>query len=267
MISFDLELGSVREGDGPWLPLGSREGFELASRVWLRAGWDAKYVYRFTWLGRPVIQLPEDLIRVQEAIHEVRPTVVIETGVAHGGSLVFHASLLSVLGGGRVIGIDVEIRPHNRQAIETHELAGMITLIEGDSVAPDALSQVRSLLREGDRVMVLLDSAHTRRHVLAELEAYGPMVSPGSYLAAADGIMEDLEGAPRSAPGWGTDNPAAAVRDFLLSHPEFVVAAPAQAFNEGVGSVTPTYWKQGWLRRGAGGSGTTEGVPSRKIDG
>src|SRR2546423_14250358 len=122
MITFDLEKGEVtvsgEEGGATTYPLTSPQAFALVSRAWLRAGWDTKYIYSFTWLGRPIIQLPEDMIRLQEAVYTVKPTVIIETGIAHGGSLVFYASLLKAMGGGRGIGVDVEIRPHNRRAIE-----------------------------------------------------------------------------------------------------------------------------------------------------
>src|ERR1700737_3266137 len=193
-VTVDDESGTVTyELDTP-------EAFAAVSRAWLRVGWDTKHVYSFTWLGRPIIQLPEDMFRVQEAIYAVKPTLIIETGVAHGGSLIFYASLLKAMGGGRVIGIDVEIRPPNRRDIETHELSPMITLVEGSSTAPNVVEHVRSLRRAEDRTFVMLDSNHTKAHVLAELQAYAGLVTPGSYIVAADGIMADLEGAPRSGP-------------------------------------------------------------------
>src|ERR1043165_10147614 len=140
-IVISLEKGEVLIGGAKHL-IGSPEAFAAISRAWLRSGWDTKYVYGFTWLGRPVIQLPEDLIRVQEVIYRVKPDAIIETGVAHGGSLVFYASLLAAMGRGRVIGIDVDIRPHNRAAIEAHPLAARITLIEGDSILPATVDRV-----------------------------------------------------------------------------------------------------------------------------
>jgi len=160
-LLIDTDAGVVQEGDTSH-PIGSAKAFSLISRAWLRSGWDAKYVYGFTWLGRPVIQLPEDMLRIQEVIYRVRPTVILETGVAHGGSLVYYASLLQLIGGGRVIGVDVEIRHHNRRAIEAHELASHITLIEGDSVAPATLERVRAHIGPQDTVLVMLDSNHTR---------------------------------------------------------------------------------------------------------
>src|SRR6185369_4105947 len=128
----------VREEYG----IGTPEAFRILSKLWLRSGWDTKYVYSFTWLGRPIIQLPEDLIRVQEVIYRVKPDVIVETGVAHGGTLVFYATLCKAMGRGRVIGIDIDIRAHNRAAIENHELASYITLVSGDSIAADTIAQV-----------------------------------------------------------------------------------------------------------------------------
>jgi cephalosporin hydroxylase len=252
MISIDLERGLITvdvAGRKTTHALGSPEGFKILSAAWVRAGWDAKYVYSFTWMGRPVIQLPEDLIRVQEAIYRLRPTVIVETGVAHGGSLIFYASLLKAMGHGRVIGIDIEIRPHNRRAIEKHELAHLITLVEGSSTASAVVQQVRTLLRPDDRVFVMLDSNHSKEHVLAELKAYADLVTRGSYMVAADGIMADLGAAPRTNPDWSWNNPRAAVEEFLSARPDFSLAPPPFAFNEGVVSEPVSYWSGGWLRK------------------
>jgi len=252
VISIDLENAELifkSNGTRSRYELGSPEAFAILSRAWLRAGWDAKYVYSFTWMGRPVIQLPEDLIRVQEAIYAVKANVVIETGVAHGGSLVFYAGLLKAMGGGRVIGIDIEIRPPNRRAIEAHELAPMITLVEGSSTAPVVVQQVLGLLGPADRVFVMLDSNHSKAHVLAELLAYADLVTPGSFIVAADGIMGDLKGAPRSQPDWDWNNPRSAAAEFLRQRPDFVERRPAVPFNEGVVVEPVTYWPGGWLQR------------------
>ena len=253
IVSLDLEAGTVtvtdEDGRTREHPLGSAEGFHLVSQAWLRAGWDAKYVYSFTWLGRPLIQLPEDMLRLQEVIHDVEPDVVVETGVAHGGSLVFYASLLHAMGRGRVIGVDVEIRPHNRKALAEHRLASLITLIEGDSTSPDTVRRVREEIAPGNRVLVVLDSNHTKDHVLAELEAYAPLVAPGSYVVAMDGIMETLAGAPRSSDDWSWNNPKAAAEAFVAGHPEFEIVEPAFAFNEGSVAERETYWPSGFLKR------------------
>jgi cephalosporin hydroxylase len=253
MIQIDLKAGTVavrgEDGSNRTHALGSAEAFNVISRAWLRAGWDTKYVYGFTWLGRPIIQLPEDLLRIQEVIYTVRPDVIVETGVAHGGSLTFYASLCKALGHGRVIGIDVEIRPHNRAAIEAHPLYEWITLVEGSSIDPDVVARVHGLVAPGESALVLLDSCHLKAHVLAELEAYAPLVGVGSYVVAMDGIMADLVGAPRSRPDWEWNNPQQAVREFVGAHPEFVSEEPSWLFNEGEVTERVTYWPSAYLKR------------------
>lgn len=251
-LTIDFEGGSVAV-QGPSGTVVHRmetpEAFEVISRAWLRAGWDAKYVYSFTWMGRPIIQLPEDMVRIQEVLYRVRPDVVLETGVAHGGSLIFYASLFKAMGHGRVIGVDIEIRPHNRAAIAAHELFPYITLVEGSSIAPQTVERVRSLIRPGERVLVMLDSCHTKAHVLAELAAYAPLVAEGSYIVAADGIMEDVAGASRTQPDWTWNNPRQAALEFAAAHPEFRIEEPGFAFNEGSVRERVTYWPSAFLRR------------------
>ncbi len=233
----------------------SREAFEAISHVWLKVGWNQKYPYCFSWFGRPVIQIPEDLIRTQEVIYALRPTLIIETGVAHGGSLIFYASLLKGMGiAGQIIGVDVEIRPNNRRAIEAHELAPMITLIEGDSVAPQTVAQVeaqRALAAAGP-ILVILDSCHTKDHVRRELEAYASFVTPGSYLVATDGSMQWLHDVPRGNPDWRHDHPSAAALEFARDHPEFELVVPAWPFNESELRENITHWPGAWLRRRMG---------------
>ena len=252
MIEIDEEKGTVRVSEGGashTYPMASAEAFAAVSKAWLRCGWDTKYVYGFTWLGRPVIQLPEDLIRVQEVIYRVKPDVIVETGVAHGGSLVFYASLCKAMGRGRVIGVDIDIRPPNRAAIEAHGMAPLITLIEGSSVDAAVVAAVASHIAPEDTVFVVLDAGHTREHVLAELRAYGPMVTPGSYIVAADGIMESLAGAPRSEPDWTWNNPKQAVLDFVGGDSRFAVEEPSFPFNEGAISRRVTYWPSAYVKR------------------
>jgi cephalosporin hydroxylase len=250
-MTIDTDAASL-ECDGEQLGLLTPEGFEALSRLWTMVGWQQKYSYRFSWLGRPIIQLPEDIVRVQEAIHEVRPDLVIETGVAHGGSLVLYASLLRALGaGGRVIGIDVEIRPHNLEALQAHELISDIDLVVGSSTDPQTVARVYEMAAGAQRVMVLLDSNHTREHVAAELEAYAELVTPRSYLIVADGVMREVSGVPRGKPEWDTDNPISAVNDFLAAHPEFEGVQPPRPFDESQARWDPTYWPEGWLRRKA----------------
>lgn len=229
--------------------LSSPEAFAAISKVWLRAGWDAKYVYSFTWHGRPIIQLPDDVMRIQEVVFSVAPDVIVETGVAHGGSLVFYAGLCKIMGKGRVVGVDVEIRPHNRTAIEAHPLASYVSLIEGSSIDPQVVDQVRGHIADGESVLVTLDSNHTKDHVLAELRAYGPMVTSGSYIVAMDGIMGDLVGAPRTGADWGWNNPREAALEFARETDDFVIEEPPKPFNEGLVEERVTYWPDGFLRR------------------
>lgn len=246
-----IEKTLVQEVDGSstHLNLYSKEAFELISRQWLKVGWDQRYPYTFSWMGRPVIQLPEDMIRTQEVIYRVKPDVIIETGVAHGGSLIFYASLCRVMGKGRIVGVDIEIRPHNREAIEAHEMFPLITLIEGSSTAPEVVKHVESLVEPGETVMVILDSNHTKRHVLDELDAYHGLVTPGSYIVATDGSMRYLYDVPQGNKEWIQDNPAEAAIEFAEEHPEFEIEQPAWPFNESELTENVTYWPDAWLRR------------------
>jgi cephalosporin hydroxylase len=202
-------------------------------------------------MGRPVIQLPEDMIRIQEVIWRLRPDVIVETGVAHGGSLVFYASLFGAMGAGRVIGVDVEIRPHNRSAIEAHPMAPRIMLVEGSSTAPATLATVRAAIDPDERVLVILDSNHTRAHVEQELDLYAPLVTPGSYIVACDGIMAQVAGAPRSAADWAWNNPLSAIDAFLARNSDFAPDEPPFPFNEGRVRRRVTYWPKCYLRRRA----------------
>lgn len=243
-LAQDTEGGTARVAD-----LYSAESFAVLSKLWVKVGWDQKYPYTISWLGRPIIQLPEDMIRAQEVIFRVQPDVIIETGVAHGGSLVYYASLCEILGKGRVIGVDIDIRPHNRQALETHLLSSLITLVEGNSSDVETVRRVKSLVTPGEKVMVFLDSSHAKQHVLAELEAYADLVLPGSYIVATDGIMQDLHDVPRGKAEWIQDNPAAAGAEFLARHPEFELEQPAWPFNESNLRESVTYWPKAWLKR------------------
>ncbi len=251
-ITIDTENNSIfDEQSGKTLELYSNEGFETVSKLWLKTGWNQKHVYTFSWMGRPIIQLPEDMIRVQEAIFQVKPTVIVETGIAHGGSLIYSASLLKTMGiEGKVIGVDIEIRPHNRAAIEEHFLFPYITLIEGSSTAPEIVKQVKDLISPDDKVLVILDSNHLRGHVFDELEAYCDIVTKDSYIVATDGIMQDVYDVPRGTPSWDTDNPVTAVHDFLKTHPEFVLETPEWLFNESdLRENINTHYPDAWLRR------------------
>ena len=212
--------------------IGRDREFLVLTQKWLERAIRHRYALNFTWLGRPVIQLPQDIYAIQEIIWRVRPDLVIETGIAHGGSLVLSASMLAMLDycdasaakhslnpqdtKRRVIGIDIDIRPHNRDAIERHPLAHLIETIEGSSIDAEVVQRVRNIAFNYDRVLVFLDSNHTHDHVLAELESYAPLVSPGSYCVVWDTGLEDLpEGFVTDRP-WGKgNNPRTAVFDYL----------------------------------------------------
>jgi cephalosporin hydroxylase len=247
-LIIDTEAQNITV-DGVPVSLYSREAFEVLSDLWVKVGWTQRYSYFYSWMGRPIIQLPQDMMRIQEAIYSLKPDVIVETGIAHGGSLIFYASLCKAMGHGRVIGVDIQIHEANRKLIEGHELAEFVTLIEGDSVAPDTLIAVKSHIADTESVMVILDSAHNKRHVSAELEAYGELVTLGSLLIAADGIMARLDEVPQGKQEWAYDNPLEAVADFVTEHPEFAMVRPRPPFQGNELKRDVTYWLNGWLRR------------------
>jgi cephalosporin hydroxylase len=249
-ISIDTDASSLIL-DGTAHDLHSREAFDVIADLWVKTGWVRKYSYGFSWLGRPIIQLPDDMLRIQEAIWQVQPDIIIETGIAHGGSLIFYASLMEMIGKGRVIGLDIDIRAHNRAAIEAHTMMKRITMIEGSSVAPEVVAAVKALIRPGDVVMLILDSNHSRDHVAAELAAYADLVTPGSYILSQDGVMQLVAGSPRAPAAWADDNPIPAVRAFLATHPDFELAKPPRPFDETLDTPDCSHHPVGWLRRKA----------------
>ncbi len=218
------------------------EGYSALSHLFTRSGWQRKASYELVWMGIPIIQLPEDILMMQELIWRVRPDVIIESGVAHGGALILYASLLEAIGKGHVVGVDIEIRKYNRLAIEAHPMSKRITLIEADSVGDEALAQVKAQIPAGATVMVTLDSNHTRAHVAAELERYAPLVTPGSYCVVFDSVMTMVSDAPGAGEDWREDNPLEAVSAFLETHKEFEVDP---SFNR----LEVTYCQSGFLRR------------------
>lgn len=242
-------LQAIQEDTQVTVALYTREAFELISQIWLKVGWNQKYVYTFTWMGRPIIQLPEDMVRIQEVIYRIKPDVVIETGIAHGGSLIYYASLCKSIGRGRVIGVDIEIRKQNRLAIETHELFPYITLIEGNSTDATIIQTVKSHINTKETVLVILDSNHNKEHVLRELDAYHDLVTPGSYIVATDGIMKELSDVPRGDADWTWNNPAAAALEFSQHHQEFTIEQPPWPFNESGLTANVTHWPCAFLRR------------------
>jgi cephalosporin hydroxylase len=236
-------LITIGTKDGPReVDIYTPEGFDVVADLFTRSGWQRKLSYEVTWLGIPIIQLPEDILMVQELIWKLRPDVIVESGVAHGGALVLYASIMELLGRGRVIGVDIEIRKYNRLAIESHPMARRISLIEGSSTDPGTVETIRALVAPGQRTMVMLDSNHSRAHVREELELYGPMVTPGSYLVVFDEVMPMVADAPNGQAAWSQDNPLEAVKEFLTTHPEFEIDRSYER-------LVTTYCRGGFLRR------------------
>ncbi len=196
---------------------------QAVAREFFQKTYEHRYSYNFSWLGRPIIQYPQDVIALQEIIWRTRPGLIVETGVAHGGLTVFFASMLELLGGdGEVAGVDIEIRPHNRAAIEAHPLARRIRLIEGSSVDPRVTAQVAERAKRKRPVMVVLDSNHSQAHVLAELQAYSPLVARGGYVVVMDTIVEWVDQRAFAERPWGRgDSPMSAVRRFLAADDRF----------------------------------------------
>lgn len=192
---------------------------------WISAQAHHRYTYNFTWLGRPIIQFPQDILAVQELIWRIKPEIIIETGIAHGGSLIFYASMLELIGGdGRVLGIDIDIREHNRAEIEKHPMSKRITMLEGSSIAPTTIEKVRAVARGSRSVMVVLDSNHTHDHVAQELLLYSPLVTKDSYLVVFDTIIEDMPEDFFPDRPWGKgNNPKTATREFLKTTDRFVI--------------------------------------------
>jgi len=209
-----------------------REDYELqrlATDVMVRAD-RHNYGFQWTWLGLPIIQIPQDIVVLQEIVWQTRPNVIIETGVARGGSLVFFASMLQLLGEGHVIGIDIDIREHNRAALESHFLSHRISLMQGSSIEPTLVGAVRAKLKPEDRVMVVLDSNHTHEHVLNELRAYGPVVTEGQYLVVADTIVENIPGQDHRIRPWQKgNNPMTALQAYLAETDRFEIDAEIDA--------------------------------------
>lgn len=232
---FALERQQIRDALAD-----SKEGAGL-TRDWMNFAQAGKYSYQFDWMGRPVIQYPQDIVAMQELIWSVRPDLIIETGIAHGGSLIFSASLLAMMdvcdaiergdqafnpkvSARKVLGVDIDIRAHNRAAIEAHPMMSRIQMIQGSSTAPEIVEQVRDIAKGYRRVLVCLDSNHTHEHVLAELEAYAPLVSAGSYCVVFDTVVEDMPDEIFPDRPWGPgNNPKTAVREYLKAHPEFEI--------------------------------------------
>lgn len=230
--------------------IGQDRDIQALSRAWLRDVSPHRYPYNFTWMGRPIIQVPQDVVALQELIWSIQPDLIIETGIAHGGSLVFSASMLELnaaCGGPRdaeVLGVDIDIHAHNREAIEAHPMSRRIAMIQGSSIAPEIIEQVKVRASVKQRVLIFLDSNHTHDHVLAELAAYAPLTSVGSYCVVFDTLIEDMPAEMFPDRPWGPGNsPKTAVWAYLKTHPEFEI--DRQMDHKLLISVAP----DGYLRR------------------
>jgi cephalosporin hydroxylase len=243
--------------EGKEIDLYSKEGFKLLSDLWVKVGWDQKYQYGFTWLGRPIIQLPDDMIRFQELIWKIKPTKIIETGIAHGGSLIYSASLLNLIGNpnSKVIGIDIDIRKHNKDEIVNHPLSSKINMIEGSSVDKQIINDLKGDISENDIVVVALDSCHDYSHVLEELRLYSNLVSINSYIVCTDGLQKYLNDTPRAikeyneSNTWDTNNPLNAILDFLKENDNFIIEEPIFPFNESDIDFRITHWPSAFLKK------------------
>jgi len=229
---------------------GNNAGLQSDAAAFMKSSLRPQYSYNFTWLGRPIIQYPQDMVAMQEIIWAVQPDLIIETGIAHGGSLIFSAAMLELnaaCGGPQsamVLGVDIDIRLHNRAAIESHPMSRRITMLQGSSIAPEIIARVRKAAACKERILVALDSNHTHDHVLAELEAYAPLVTRGSYCVVFDTIVEDTAEYSSSDRPWGAgNNPKTAVWQYLKTHPEFEI--DKEIDNKLLISVAP----DGYLRR------------------
>lgn len=220
----------------------SKEGFQLVADLWMRAAAHQRLMYEPTWLGIPIVQFPTDIVCMQEMIWKIRPDFIVETGVAHGGSCVLHASILEMLGKGQVIGVDVEIRKYNEIAIKSHPLSKRIRLIEGSSVAPETVAKVNQMIPKGSRVIVVLDSNHSYEHVKKEIQLYKDLVSAGSYLVVMDGAQEWAADLPNGKSEWRTDNPLMAIREFMEGNQDWEI-------DEYYSRMKITSSPQGFLRR------------------
>jgi len=216
-------LTFTSRGKASTVDLYSPQGLDLVSQLWVKLSAQYKLMYEGSWMGIPIIQFPEDICMMQELIWKVRPDVIVECGIAHGGSLVFYASLLELLGKGHVIGVDVEIRQHNRVAITNHMMSHRIELIEGSSVSPEVIRQVKKKIHGAKTVLIVLDSNHSAEHVFRELALYSDMVTPGSYLVAMDGAQAWVWDIPRGKSSWKKDNPLIAIKKFLAKDDRFVM--------------------------------------------
>ena len=211
------------DGEIKTVDLYSKEGLYIISSLWTKLYAQYKLTHDVTWMGIPIIQFPEDILMMQELIWKIRPDVIIECGVAHGGSMLFYASLFELMGEGRVIGIDVEIRPHNKIAIDNHIMRHRVELIEGNSTSDEVVNIVKKMVADAKKVMVILDSNHSKKHVAKEIELYQELVTPGSYLVVMDGAQAFMSDIPNGKTEWVEDNPLKAIEEFIEINPLFKI--------------------------------------------
>lgn len=221
VTTSDAQLTLSCNGLNQTVDLYSQKGLELIADLWIKVAAQYQLMYEPTWLGIPIIQLPTDIVMMQELIWKARPDVIVECGLAHGGSAILYASICELLGKGRVIAIDIEVRKYNRVAIQSHPMSNRIEIIEGNSIDPSTVALVKKRISGAQTVLVALDSNHSREHVLQELTLYHEMVTPGSYLVAMDGAQAHVWDVPRGKKEWKDDNPLRAIHEFLREHPEF----------------------------------------------
>lgn len=218
-----MKITMEHDGKTESVELYSEEGMDLISSLWAKLYAYHKYTHDITWMGVPIIQYPEDIVMMQELIWKIRPDVIVECGIAHGGAALFYASLLELVGKGIVIGIDVEIRQYNRIVIENHPLSNRVKMIELSSVSEEAITRVKELIKPSDKVLVVLDSNHSKDHVARELFMYKDIVSPGSYLVAMDGAQAFMWDIPNGKPEWKEDNPLTAIEEFMKDNKAFEI--------------------------------------------
>ncbi len=210
---------SLTDDDGKPVDAYSEEGLRALAHLWTKVACEHRMMYQPTWLGIPIIQYAEDVVMMQELIWRLRPDVIVETGIAHGGSAIFYASLLELIGHGKVVCVDIDIRAHNRKAIEAHPMKSRIELIEGSSVAPETVAKVKAAVGNAKKVLVTLDSNHSAAHVRQEIQLYAPLVSDDSYLVVMDGAQAIMHDIPRGKAEWQHDNPLVAIDEFLKANP------------------------------------------------
>ena len=231
---FELEVANNVSRLGDDIPI------QQSSIKWFEETAKYNYSYNFSWMNRPIIQVPQDMVAMQELIYSIKPDLIIETGIAHGGSLIFSASMLALLdmqdainnsqmlnpkrSSRKVLGIDIDIRQHNRDAIQAHPMSSRITMLEGSSTSGQIVEQVKEIAKDYQTILVCLDSNHTHEHVLAELEAYAPLVTKNSYCVVFDTIVDDMPDDMYPNRPWGkSNNPKTAVREYIKNHSEFVI--------------------------------------------